>query len=113
MTELINQTAADKFASWAFLELMGHRKLAGFVTETEVAGGKFLRIDVTDSDGKSLSQFYRPEAVYCITPTTETMVRAWTQNNSAAPVHRYELTFEREEPETTVDSDPLGQERNL
>lgn len=61
----------DKFQSWAFLELMGHRKLAGYVQEAEIASGKFLRVDVTDAGGQAITQFYRPEAVYCITPTTE------------------------------------------
>lgn len=87
------ETIPDKFQAWAFLELMGHRKLAGYVQETEIASGKFLRIDVTDSSGAALTQFYRPEAVYCITPTTEAMVKAYTAHNSAAPISRYELTF--------------------
>lgn len=92
-TELIQQTQQDKFASWAFLELMGHRKLAGYVQETELFGSKFIRIDITDTHGNKLTQLYRPEAVYCITPTTEQMVRAWQNNIVAAPVHKWELTL--------------------
>lgn len=37
---------AEKFDSWAILELMGHRKLAGRVSEATLAGGAFVRIDV-------------------------------------------------------------------
>ena len=34
------------FEGWAILELMGHRRLGGLVTEQEIAGAAFLRIDV-------------------------------------------------------------------
>lgn len=34
------------FESWAVLELMGHRRLAGFVREVTIAGAGLLRIDV-------------------------------------------------------------------
>lgn len=34
------------FEGWAILELMGHRRLGGYVSEATVAGAGFLRIDV-------------------------------------------------------------------
>jgi hypothetical protein len=94
------------FESYAFLELMGHRKLAGLVQEVEIAGGKFLRIDVPDREGKLTTQFYSPSSIYCITPTTEAMVKAYAERNSAAPVHRYELNLVNEhKAETAADND--------
>lgn len=90
--------ATNRFESFAFLELMGHRKLAGLVQEVEIAGGKFLRIDVPNHEGKLTTQFYSPSSVYCITPTTEAMVKAYAVKNSPAPVHRYELSFTDSEP---------------
>lgn len=36
----------DKFDSWAILELMGHVRLAGRVSETMIAGAPMLRLDV-------------------------------------------------------------------
>src|ERR1700738_48765 len=35
-----------KFSEWVVLELMGHRKLAGLLTEQEIAGHGFLRLEV-------------------------------------------------------------------
>lgn len=84
------------FTSWAILELMGHRRLAGMVQETELAGGKFLRIDVPDAASKFTTQFYSPGSVYCITPTTEDVAKAFAAHNEPAPVHRYELSFGEE-----------------
>jgi hypothetical protein len=66
----------DPFEGWAILELMGHRRIAGYIREAELAGGSFLRIDVLGADGTlGASQFYAPGAVYCITPTNEETVR--------------------------------------
>lgn len=73
------------------LELLGHRKLAGYLTETEIAGAKFLRIDVPTDEGKNVTQFYSPSAVYCITPTTKEMVSQMAHSNSPAPVSRFNL----------------------
>ncbi len=36
----------EGFAQWVILELMGHRKLAGYLTEQEIGGGAFLRLDI-------------------------------------------------------------------
>src|SRR5215207_571945 len=59
---------------WAILELMGHRRLGGRVSEATIAGGAFIRIDVPHPNEAGIftaSQFYSPSAVYAITPTTE------------------------------------------
>lgn len=36
----------DTFEGWAVLELMGHRKLGGLLSETQIGGASFIRIDV-------------------------------------------------------------------
>lgn len=88
-----------KLEGWAILELMGHRRLGGYVQEQEIAGHGMLRIDVpSEEDGKALAtQFYSPSALYCLTPTTEEMARAVAKRNQPAPVTRWELTAGREE----------------
>jgi hypothetical protein len=78
---------------WAILELMGHRRLGGLLTE--VPGGAlagFIRIDVP-GDGAEMvaTQFYAPAAVYCITPTTEALARAVAAKARPEPVQRWEL----------------------
>lgn len=83
-------TTQEPFSTWAILELLGHRKLVGLVTEVELAGTKMLRIDVTTRDGKQATQFYSTSAVYCLTPTTEATAKAYVCN-SVAPVSPYEL----------------------
>ena len=80
------------FEGWAILELMGHRKLAGYVKEANVAGAAFVRIDVPASVGHGeVTQMYSPGAIYCITPTTEEIARAVAPKFRPAPVHQWEL----------------------
>jgi hypothetical protein len=92
------------FEGWAILELMGHRRLAGYVREQELAGHGFIRLDVPGADGKDavstvpggtwepiVTQLYSPAAVYCLTPTTEEIARAVAKREQPEPVYRYEL----------------------
>ena len=82
-------SAEDKtFNEWCILELLGHRRLAGFVTEQEIAGSSFLRLDVHDSEGGVATQYYSASAVYCITPTTEEIARAVGEKTKPQPVYR-------------------------
>lgn len=88
----------DTFEGWAILELMGHRRLGGYVREQQIAGAAFLRIDVPKPRTDDLpdvayqveaTQFYAPAAIYCITPTTEQMARAAA--GTVAPITEWEL----------------------
>jgi len=83
------------FEGWGILELMGHRKLAGYVSEQAIGGASFIRIDVPKYDGAPrenvATQFYSPSAVYCLTPTTEELARKVAAGAQPAPVTRWEL----------------------
>ena len=99
-------TDTDKFQGWAILELMGHRRLAGWVTETELAGQGVLRLDVPRTtaedavegappDGEEPwlgTQYYSPAALYCMTPCDEASARAVARYAQPTPIHRYELS---------------------
>lgn len=83
---------SETFDEWAFLELMGHRKLGGKVSEATLAGAAFIRIDVyTEGAEAAATQFYSPSAVYCITPTTEDLARGYAKQNVPRPIERWEL----------------------
>lgn len=82
------------FEGWAILELMGHRRLAGHVSEVEIAGQGFLRLEipeVVDDDDTypAVTQFYSPSSVYALTPTTEETARG--VRSRPAPVNAYEV----------------------
>lgn len=81
---------------WYIVELMGHRRLAGRVTEVTVAGAGFLRIDVPGNADQPdvATQFVQPCSVYALTPTTEELARRVAATSRPAPVTRYELPAE-------------------
>jgi len=82
------------FETWAILELMGHRRLAGLLTEVEIAGAKFFRIDIYPPQKGTVAaatQFYSPSAVYAITPTTEETARRCSDTRQVGPVQLWEL----------------------
>jgi hypothetical protein len=105
-------TESEAFEGWAILELMGHRRLAGWVSEQTIAGAAFIRLDVADegdpaspgstydpsSDSYVATQFYSPQALYCLTPTTKEVALAVARFNKPAPVQRWELPAAQETP---------------
>lgn len=89
---MTNEAKTESFEEWALLELMGHRRLAGRVSEQRIGGQAFIRIDVPDTDaGKGFTQFYNGPAIYAITPTTEDVARAIAEGIRAEPITRYDL----------------------
>lgn len=96
------------FEGWAILELMGHRRLGGYVAEATVAGAGFLRIDVPGEDGPEATQLYSPSSVYCLTPTTEAMARAVAARSRPEPVRRWELPPAPEAPPATPECSSCG-----
>ncbi len=112
------------FEGWAIVELMGHRRLAGFVTEQQIAGAGFLRLDIVGRDTKvdeddgpevalkggfegGVTQFYSPAAVYCVTPASQDVAVRLGRQSHPAPVSRYELEPARPEPEPEYDGSPF------
>jgi hypothetical protein len=90
------------YEGWAIMELMGHRKLAGRVSEATIGGASFIRLDIPKEGGLDFAtQFYAPAAVYCITPATEALARQYASNFQPRPVTRYELPTSSQE----LDSD--------
>jgi hypothetical protein len=67
-----------KFEQWAVIELMGHQRIAGFVTEATIAGGAFIRVDVPKPEGEGdlYTRYLGPSAIYAINPTTKEEVLA-------------------------------------
>lgn len=83
-------SADNAFEGWAIVELMGHRKLAGRVSEATVAGEPLMRLDVPAGDA-FLTQYYGAKSIYCLTPADEAICRRFARAHQIEPVHAYEL----------------------
>lgn len=93
-TETHTDEQAPTTIGWAILELMGHRRLAGYVTEQEVAGHGMLRIEIpgASDEAPTTTQFYSPSSLYCLTPTTKEVAKVAARSSRPAPIHPWELT---------------------
>ena len=89
MTE---QTEGAFVNGWYIVEQLGHKRLAGYLTEAVIAGAGFLRIDIPGADGQPpATQYIAPSTLYALTPTTEETARRVAAINRPAPVQRWEL----------------------
>jgi hypothetical protein len=80
------------FNEWCLVELFGHQKIVGKVTEATLAGGTFLRVDVPPFDGDpGFTRFFGPSAIYSINPIAEDVARGLMERYRNEPVSRYEL----------------------
>lgn len=97
---------ATGYEGWAILELMGHRRMSGRLSEQVVGGASFVRIDVPgDGEEWTATQFYAPSAIYCITPTTEAIARKIAASGRPMPVTEWELRPERTLPAASRDDE--------
>lgn len=66
--------------------------MAGLVTEHNVAGKGFLRIDVYDDKGEmvTFSRFVNPDSIYAINPVEKEIAIAMG-HRSTKPVSKYEI----------------------
>lgn len=98
---------------WCLVELFGHQKIVGKVTETSIAGGAFLRVDVPEGAGKpAFTRFFGPGAIYSINPTTESLAREMLLMYRNEPVSRFYLPQieEKVRPSFTSASESSGPE---
>lgn len=80
------------YEGWAIVELMGHRRLGGRVSQTEQYGVAMLRVDVPGENGDiAATQFCGGSSIYALTPCSESAARAVARSNQVEPVARWEL----------------------
>lgn len=91
------QTNIEAFEPcWVILELFGHQKMAGRLSEATIASGSFLRLDVPECDGNAaFTRFYGPKAVYSFTPVSEEVARLALSRIRPEPVTVWIPNLER------------------
>lgn len=96
----------QKLSSWALVEIFGHQRIVGFLSEQTVGTGVLLRVDVPDltKNGKMVrkgfTRYFGLSSIYSITPVDEATVRALLPNIDGTPGEARVLTqasYRREE----------------
>jgi len=89
-------STVEKFEQWCVVEIMGHKKFAGFVTEHALGGASFVRVDVPavlTSKGTTLAAFtklFGASSIYCLSPCTEETARLFAAQLRAESFSEYE-----------------------
>lgn len=88
----------QKFEQWAIVELFGHQRIAGRVTEQTIGGCAFVRVDVpaiestpVDTLGQAFTKLFGQGAIYSISFVDEAAAKYAAREIRAQPIDRYSL----------------------
>jgi hypothetical protein len=83
---------SEKLELFAIVELFGHQKMAGKVTEHTVGFATFIRIDVPETKQQpSFTRLVNPSAVYAINPVTEEVMLYMAEDFHQKPIESWDL----------------------
>lgn len=90
---------SEKFDCWAVVEVMGHSRYAGRVTEQAIGGCAFVRVDVP-AVGERLpfTKLLGQGSIFAITPCSEEVARTVAQQCVSRPVDVYTPSVQRALP---------------
>lgn len=84
----------EELKAWALVELFGHQRIVGYLTQQTFGTGVLFRVDVPDlkKDGKVIRQgftrYFGLSSIYSITPITEEAVRELLPQIDGTPAAR-------------------------
>jgi hypothetical protein len=81
----------EKFDIWAIVELFGHQKIVGRVSEQQIAGANMVRVSVPETTSiPAFDRFLNPSAIYAINPVTEEVARGYAERLHTRPIDSYD-----------------------
>ncbi|WP_069267384.1 hypothetical protein [Paraburkholderia nodosa] len=88
----------QKFEQWALIELFGHQRIAGRVSDLTIGGESFVRVDVpaceaTDDEPalQAFTKAFGKGAIYGITFLDEAASRLFVRQLRVQPIGTWEL----------------------
>lgn len=102
----------QKFEINAVVELFGHNRMAGKVTEQTIGSASFIRIDVPETTQQpKFTRLVNPSAIYAINPVTEEVMIAMAEGISSKPIESWDIRTMQQKllalGKTTDDTDEL------
>lgn len=80
------------FQEWALVELFGHNKIAGKVTEHKFGNQSILRVDVPAvGEIPAFTKIVNVSSIYAINPMTEADATDYAKTIKATPVERFDM----------------------
>ncbi len=96
----------ESFECWAIVELFGHQRVSGLVSERQVAGAGMVQVDVHNAAGTEVlfTRLLNPKSIYAINPV-EKSIALYSGEYSARPITRFELKDNQLPPSFNDDED--------
>ena len=83
----------EKFEQWAIVDVMGHQRYVGLVTEQVIAGQGFVRVDIPKTSATpAWSKLIGTSSIYAITPVEKDIATAMAERSKSKPIEAYQLT---------------------
>ena len=112
----MDQSTKDQgFAAWCLIELFGHSRLAGYLSEQQIGGQTFIRVDVPETESApAYSKFYGAAAIYSFTPVDEEIARGMAERLNERPISIYEMSkiLAQTDPEPSLLTEPTYDYQN-
>lgn len=87
---------SEKFDCWAVVEVMGHSRYAGRVTEQAIGGCAFVRVDVPQvGERLPFTKLLGQGSIFAITPCSEEVARQVAAQCVSRPVDVYAPDVQR------------------
>ena len=82
----------EKFDLWCLVELFGHQRIAGRVTEQTIGGASMLRVDVPATEKQpAFTRLFNPSAIYAINPVDEETAMYYVNNLDNKPIQAWDV----------------------
>jgi hypothetical protein len=96
----------ERFEAWGIVDLFGHTRLAGRISEQTIGGETFIRVDVPNGEGFH-TRLFGKGAIYGMSLTDEAIARATAKASAPRPVSAYDV------PALLADQRPKSESRSL
>lgn len=82
----------EKLELFAIVELFGHTKIAGKITEQSIGPATFVRVDVPETEAQPpFTRLLNPSAIYAINPVTEEVMKHMAGNFQQQPIQSWDI----------------------
>ncbi|MDN3689079.1 hypothetical protein [Cyclobacterium jeungdonense] len=82
----------QKFETTALIELFGHTRMAGTVSEQTIGSATFIRVDVPETKSNaSFTRFLHPNSIYAINPITVEVMQHLADDMQVKPVNAWDI----------------------
>jgi hypothetical protein len=80
------------FEQWGAVDVMGHQRYYGLITEKVIGGTGFIRVDVPgNADRPPFTKLLGSSAIYSISPLDEALTRELAAEARETPIESYRL----------------------